>query len=528
MATEPSVADITSDEFLKNFADSGLSGIDEAQAAAAELAPATGSRIASRMVANGTLSVYQANALIRGHASELRMGNYEIMDKLGVGGMGAVYKARHRRMKRVVALKVLNQSVAKSSLFAQRFQREVETIAKLQHPNIVMAFDADEAEEGPFLIMEFVDGCDLTGEVSAGGPLAVADAVDCILQAARGLECAHKQGIIHRDIKPSNLMRDRSGAVKVTDLGLARLNSPDSQSPDQFSITQAGSVLGTVDYMAPEQALDSTTVDARADIYSLGATLHYLLTGHPPFQGNTLMAVLVKHRDAPTPSLRNSRADVPARLDEIYQRMMAKKAEDRFDAMASVIMAIEALKQSELLSEQKPQAGKAEAGINARNDQTVLLQTSPSADTDATIVKEPAPAAQSLVVVLVEPSRTQAGIIRKLLAQLEITTVHVCESGRQALDIARSTQANAILSAMHLKDMTGVQLALALLAEPGCTGTGFVLATSEADTEELAALPTNPRVAKLVKPFDLEKLSNALKSVTLRPDQVVKHSQYRL
>src|SRR5262249_53219870 len=162
-------------------------------------------------------------------------------------------------------LKVLSKEIAGSERFAQRFQREVETIAKLSHPNIVMAFDADEGPSGPFLVMEFVNGRDLASDVHKNGPLAVDDAVEGILQSAFGLEYADAQGIIHRDIKPGNLLRDVSGVVKVADLGLARLNSSHGSIT---SLTSAGGVLGTVDFMAPEQAVDSTAVDHRADIYS--------------------------------------------------------------------------------------------------------------------------------------------------------------------------------------------------------------------------------------------------------------------
>ena len=171
----------------------------------------------------GQLTVFQADALLAGRLPELCIGNYIVLDRLGAGGMGTVFKARHRRMKRIVALKILSRESAGQSSFAQRFQREVETIAQLTHPNIVMAFDADEAQSGLYLVMEFVDGRDLGSEVAAGGPLSTADATDCTLQAARGLAYAHHHGVVHRDVKPANLLRDAAGLVKVADLGLARL-----------------------------------------------------------------------------------------------------------------------------------------------------------------------------------------------------------------------------------------------------------------------------------------------------------------
>lgn len=510
MADELAIADLTTDEFLKNLAESGLSGLSEANSLVAEIPDATGSKIASRLITNGILTVFQARALLQGKLSAVRMGNYEILDKLGVGGMGAVYKARHRRMKRIVALKVLNKSIAQTAAFNHRFQREVEAIAKLQHPNVVMAFDADEADEGPFLIMEFVDGRDLAAEVGDNGPLSVADAVSCILQAARGLECANSQGIVHRDIKPSNLMRDRSGAVKVTDLGLARLNGPDTETTANYSLTQAGSVLGTVDYMAPEQAIDSTTVDGRADIYSLGATLYFLLAGHPPYQAGSLMALLLKHRDAPIPSLCEVRSEVPSQLDAIYRRMVAKNPEDRFAGMTDVIGVLENLSRTTVLSDLRLASQGATA--NGVTDQTTILPTPQFAETSTTIPLAESP--QSRVVVLAEPSRTQVGIFRRFLEQLGMSTIHVAKSGREALDLASRERADFIISSMHLADMTGTELARAMLVDASCTGTSFVLATSSSESDETALQLVGPRVALMPKPFDLDRLKTALASLT--------------
>src|SRR5262245_37542572 len=224
-------------EFAQRLAESGL--LDAADLLPdAEPTAADGAAAARELVAAGKLTGYQADAGLGRRFGELRIGNYEVLDRLGAGGMGTVFKARHRRMKRVVALKVLARQMAESGTFAERFQREVETIARLSHTNIVMAFDADEAEVGPFLVMEFVDGRDLASEVDRAGPLPVADAVDRILQAARGLEYAHGRGIVHRDIKPGNILRDADGVVKVADLGLARLRTADGPS-ESTSLTQA-------------------------------------------------------------------------------------------------------------------------------------------------------------------------------------------------------------------------------------------------------------------------------------------------
>jgi serine/threonine protein kinase len=188
-------------------------------------AGADGPSVARELVTAGLLTAYQMEAVCDCRYAELRIGNYEVLDRLGAGGMGTVFKARHRRMKRIVALKVLSRELVKEENLVRRFQREVETIARLSHPNIVMAYDADEDAAGPFLVMEYVNGRDLASLVEKGGPLRVSAAVDCILQAARGLGYAHGQGIIHRDIKPANLLRDAGGIIKVADLGLARFTS---------------------------------------------------------------------------------------------------------------------------------------------------------------------------------------------------------------------------------------------------------------------------------------------------------------
>src|SRR5262249_54497444 len=304
---------------------------------------ADGEAVAQRLIAAGKLTPFQAEAVHTRQFEGLVIGNYEVLDRLGAGGMGTVYKARHRRMKRVVAIKVLSPAVGQSDKFVQRFQREVEAVARLSHPNIVMAHDADEAEVGHFLVMEFVNGRDLATEVQQRGPLPVREAVECVVQAARALDYAHRQGIIHRDIKPANLLRDVSGVVKVADLGLARFHDTLGRSPEeQRALTQARTVMGTVDFMPPEQALGLTNIDHRAGIYSLGCTLHYLLIGRPPYQGPTMMATLLKHREAPIPSLCAARDEGPATLDQAFQRMVAKKPEERFASRAEVVRTLEA------------------------------------------------------------------------------------------------------------------------------------------------------------------------------------------
>ncbi len=528
MTSDMTSIELPAAEFLQNLVDSGLSNVEDAQTAAAGISAPSGWGVAERLVAAGVLTTYQAEAVLKRRFADLRMGNYDILSRLGAGAMGTVFKARHRRMKRVVALKVLSKNVASSDMFAQRFQREVEMIARLSHPNIVMAFDADEAEDGPFLVMEFVDGRDLSSDVAQGGPFSIADAVDSILQAGRGLECAHVQGIIHRDIKPGNLLRDAAGVIKVADLGLARLTGPGGEPGANYSLTQAGGVVGTLDYMAPEQALDSTAVDARVDIYSLGCTLHFLLTAQPPYQAGSIMALLLKHREAEIPSLGAARPDVPREVDAVFRRMVAKSPADRYSTMTDAVRALEQLQQTVTLDKTRPTKGQPSLGAALASQETTIVlessaagktgDTGPNQSSASTGVFVPAADRRKVSVagrkvVLVEPSRTQAGIIRRYLQQLGIEVIQSTSSGREALELAKRERVEAIFSSMHLSDMTGAQLAHDLLADPGCNSIGFVLATSEADADATAAVPQSPRVVLMPKPFDLQRLERAIGAV---------------
>jgi len=518
---------ISREEFVRSVNESGLlSGADLRATLGGEAGVSDTRELARSLVDAHRLTPFQADAILAGRLRELCIGNYVVLDRLGAGGMGTVLKARHRSMKRIVALKILLGESAGQDSYAQRFQREVETIAQLSHPNIVMAFDAGETENGLFLVMEFVEGRDLASEVAEAGPLSTADAVESILQAARGLAYAHHHGVVHRDVKPANLLRDTAGLVKVADLGLARLTSESSSL--NASLTQAGSLLGTADYIAPEQALDSTDVDHRVDVYSLGCTLFFLLAGRPPYSAGSLMGLLLKHRDAPLPSLSEARPDVPAALDEIYRRMAAKRAENRYPTMDEVVHALEMVKGAVTLSDTRPDPrGPAPAGAMQT---AVTLAVDParppgSGDFRLTITAPgvgDAPTLSAvrrvadLKVVLVEPSRAQASIVRKYLEELGIENVRATGSGRQALEMARQKGTDVILSSMHLADMTGVQLAQALHDDPGCSGVGLVLSSSDSDGGAASKALDATRTVLLPKPFDLRRLAQALAQATGR------------
>jgi len=303
---------------------------------------------AARLVEQGLLTKFQAKFLLKGKARALVLGNYVIATKLGEGGMGAVFKARHTRMKREVAIKLLLDSMLKSAEAVTRFQREVEAAAKLEHQNVVAAYDADEDSGRHFLVMQYVDGSDLAKIVRRHGQLPLANALDFLLQAAAGLEYAHGQGVVHRDIKPANLMLSKTGEIKVLDLGLARIGVNQADEHQQPSLTETGMLMGTVDYMAPEQALDTKHADERSDIYSLGCTLYFLLTGRPMFERDTLVKTILAHREEPAPALCTERPDTPAEVEEVFARMVAKDPAARYQSMGHLAAALQRLTENSI------------------------------------------------------------------------------------------------------------------------------------------------------------------------------------
>jgi CheY-like chemotaxis protein len=298
--------------------------------------------------------------------NQLIIGDYEVLSELGRGGMGVVHKARHRRMNRLVALKVIDRIHLTNPRAVQRFYQEIEAAAKLNHPNVVMAYDAGQFQDTHYFAMEYVEGIDLSRLTKDSGPLPCAHACDYIRQASLGLQHAYERGLVHRDIKPSNLLvtwvadrkdeenvagfrvarfqsrftPNRRAVIKILDMGPARVRQVQEGLPSEGGLTCEGHVVGTADYMAPEQWMNPHTVDIRADLYSLGCSLYYLLTGQVPFPGDQPMEKMLKHNlDRPTP-VQELRSDVPTSIGAVLDRLMAKRPEDRFQTPSDLAEAL--------------------------------------------------------------------------------------------------------------------------------------------------------------------------------------------
>lgn len=293
--------------------------------------------LASELVRTGLLTRWQADQLLQGRYKGFFVKKYKLLELLGSGGMSNVYLAEHLLMRRRVAIKVLPRNRVQDSSYLARFYREARAAAALDHHNIVRAYDIDNEGNNHFLVMEYVEGRDLEEIVRSQGPLDYARAADYIRQAALGLDHAHQAGLIHRDIKPANLLVTPSDVVKILDLGLARFSEEEIAS---LTVAYQENVLGTADYLAPEQAVDSHHVDARADIYSLGCTLYFLLLGEPPFPQGTLPERLAAHQQKEPPDIRQKRPDAPEDLVAICRKMMAKKPDERYGSAREVAEAL--------------------------------------------------------------------------------------------------------------------------------------------------------------------------------------------
>ena len=377
-------APATTDEFLDLVRKSGV--VDEARVksflsnAAGQPLPADPNKLAGQMVRDGLLTYFQADQLLQGKWKRFFIGKYKVLERIGTGGMGQVFLCEHKLMRRRVAVKVLPAAKAADPAALERFYREARAVAALDHPNIVRAYDIDQDENLHFLVMEFVDGTNLQDLVKKVGALDPVRASHYVYGASVGLQHAHEMGLVHRDIKPGNILIDRAGVVKILDLGLARFfNNTDED--DDLTRKYDESILGTADYLAPEQAIDSHTVDIRADVYSLGGTFYYLLSGRPPFPEGSVAQKLLWHQVREPVPVRGLRPDLPADLADVVARMMAKKPEDRFQSPAEIMAALAPWVQSPIPPPDEreiPQLSPAAAGAGAGPVTSRIITTAPT------------------------------------------------------------------------------------------------------------------------------------------------------
>jgi serine/threonine protein kinase len=327
------------EEFLTVVRRSGLVAADRLSVESGRLADApSAEHAAAALVRAGLLTRFQAKQLKHGRYKRFEIaGKYRLLELLGVGGMGAVYLCEHQMMKRLVAVKVLPVEKLKDPSALLRFYREARAVAALDHPNIVRAYDIDKFDSLHFLVMEYVDGASVQEIVARHGPMTPARAAQYAYQSAHGLQHAYELGMVHRDIKPGNLLLDRSGVVKILDMGLARFF--DQTSDNLTERFDANCVLGTADYLAPEQAV-SNVVDIRADIYALGGTVYFMLTGKSPFPDGTVAQKLVAHQTKAPKPVREFRTDVPPALQAILDRMLMKDPAARFQTPADLADAL--------------------------------------------------------------------------------------------------------------------------------------------------------------------------------------------
>jgi len=298
---------------------------------------ATAKELAAKMIVDQMVTPFQARLLLQGKWRNFFIGGkYKVLEHIGAGGMGTVYLCEHRHMRRRVAVKLLPPEQTENKTGLERFRREAQVVAMLNHPNLVRAHDIDQDGPVHYFVMEFIDGVSLYHLIQSHGPISVERTVNYIAQTASGLQHAHENGLVHRDIKPSNLLLDRRGVLKILDLGLARIEN----STEQLTMRMDSKViLGTADYLSPEQAKDSG-VDIRADIYSLGATMYFMLLGKAPFADGNMAQKLMWHQSRDIPVPHSIRSEIPIGVSQVIQKMMAKNPDHRYQKPTDVLEAL--------------------------------------------------------------------------------------------------------------------------------------------------------------------------------------------
>jgi response regulator RpfG family c-di-GMP phosphodiesterase len=450
-------------------------------------------RLLTHLIQHQLLTAYQAGCIRSGKMSGLIFGNYRILDKLGAGGMGVVFRAEHLFLRRVVALKVLPGTFEDDLQHLARFLAEIRSVARLQHPNIVAALDAGKTRgselEPPnyyYFVMEYVPGEDLELQVRRG-PLPTAAACNIVCQVASALAEAHRHNLIHRDIKPSNILVTPEGQAKLLDFGLAR------RFQDR-RLTVPGTVLGSLDYMAPEQAGAGSVIDHRADIYALGGVLCWCLLGRPPFPTReTFAAELAARQTQLPPSLRSARPDLPPDLDTVIARMMALRAEDRYPTAQAVMNA--------LLPFLKDQG----SGIRRKDSAKRASQTEAE---EKGLLTAPVPEPR---VLIADDSGTSRLFCRMVLQQSGIICDEVSD-GKQALDAIEANDYDLVLLDINMPEVMGPEVLRRLRDQPPCPNLKVIMLSGEVSPDEMAELLAAGADDYLPKPPTVPQLLGRVKS----------------
>lgn len=450
----------------------------------------------SNLVRHGLLTEYQSARLEAGQVHGLILGSYRVLDRLGAGGMGVVFKAEHIEMRRKVAIKVMAMSSEIDSRLQRRFLTEIRVVAQLQHPNIVSAIDCGrllgaenlvptslgDAPNLRYFVMEYVPGEDLDESVSAHGPMPVAKACDIIHQIASALAEAHQHNLVHRDIKPANIRVTPESHAKLLDFGLAR--NFDNR------ITEPGTIIGTLAFMAPEQMVDPSAVDIRADLYALGGTLFWCLTGAYPFESvGTMVEDVVARQSQSPPSLCAIRPELPIELETVISKMMATKPEDRYESPQLVMRA--------LLPFLKPERHDA-IGV----DPSILSSSAITAGSNRLT--------RRLLIVDDEPE-----LRRFTRMALESEGGPVCDEaddGLAALEAFRSRHYDLVLLDIDMPKMTGPDVCRALRENPPCQHLKIIMVSGRASADEMARMLLTGADDYLTKPFSVVALKSKVHS----------------
>jgi response regulator RpfG family c-di-GMP phosphodiesterase/serine/threonine protein kinase len=452
-------------------------------------------QLLAALVELGLITEYQADRVSAGTTFGLVLGNYRVLDRLGAGGMGVVFRAEHVRMRKQVAIKVLPFGPHEDPRLLRRFMTEIRAIAQLQHPNIVGAIDAGEINDDKhgqvlhFFVMEYVPGQDLEEYVRSRGPLAPTQACDLAHQVASALVEAHKHHLVHRDIKPSNVQVTPEGQAKLLDFGLARIFSA--------GLTEQGTLLGTLDYMAPEQVQDAHAVDIRADLYALGGVLYWCLTGTPPFpsRGHLMEELVTRLRQQP-PSLRDKRPEIAPELEQVIQKLMALNPDDRYASPQAVKRALLPFLKSAL--EDHVTAGDPPISphfVSAQSDGTLC-------------VSDP----RAYQVLLVDDEAEIRNFCKYVL-QAEGMACDEAASGLEGLRMSRAKNYDLLVLDINLGDMNGTDVCRELRDKPPCSNLKIIMASGNANSDTMANMLLHGADDFITKPFSVAQLQSRVKAV---------------